>query len=77
MMRNMPGFTAEASLGRGPATSWGREPAHAATEGVVVPAVDCLGHCMVKLIDCTRAHEKNCLDRYRMCKFWCLVGPVS
>jgi hypothetical protein len=42
-----------------------------------VPAVDCLGHCMVKLIDCTQAHEKNCLDRYRMCKFWCLVGSLS
>ena len=76
-MRTMPGFTPEASLDRRSATSWGGEPAHVATEGVVVPAVDCLGHCMVKLIDCTQAHEKNCLDRYRMCKFWCLVGSLS
>ena len=76
-MRSMPGFTAEASLGGRFAMSRGGAPIHAATESVVVPAVDCLGHCMVKLIDCTQAHEKNCLDRYRMCKFWCLVGSLS
>ncbi len=76
-MRSMPGFTADASLGRTFATSRGGAPTHMKTEGVVVPAVDCLGHCMIKLIDCTRGHEKNCLDRYHMCKFWCLVGGIS
>lgn len=73
----MPGFGAEASLGGRTVAGRGGRTRRAGAEGRVVPALDCEHKCLIKHLDCVLGHEKNCMDRLRMCRFWCHVGGIS